>query len=457
MGTDSPLASGALIPSVRTLLNPAATPKSALELSSPNVQTGGTFGYSVASSGSLVVIGAPYENVSGQTSAGHAYVLSAKTGTLISTLTSPNPQTYGFFGYSVAISGTTVAVVGAFGENVSIWFSTFVSAGHAYTFNAKTGALISTLTSPHAQNDGYFGLSVAIGGKTVVVGAWGETVSGHSGAGRAYTFNATTGARILTLKSPHAQTYGSFGLSVAIAGKTVAVGAWGETASGLSGAGRAYTFNATTGARILTLKSPNAQTGGNFGVRVAISGTTVVVGAMGETGSGQLQAGHAYTFSATTGKRIATLTSPSGQMAGFFGGSVAISGSIVVVGAQGETASGLLGAGHAYTFNATTGKLISTLTSLNAQTDGALGLSVAISGTTALVGAAEESALGLSDGGLAYLFQLASSRRRGRQRNRRPPLRGGSAVGPGNTAIACYTVTRARGGGRCGVMFEEPG
>jgi len=401
--TDPALASGASIPSVRTLLNGAASPISALELSSPNVQTDGLFGFSVASSGGLVVVGAPHENVSGQKDAGHAYVLSAKTGAMISTLTSPNPQTYGFFGYSVAISGTTV-VVGAFGENVSIWFSTFVSAGHAYTFNAKTGALISTLTSPHVQSGGKFGLSVAIGGKTVVVGAWGENVSGHGGAGRAYTFNATTGALILTLKSPHAQTYGSFGLSVAIAGKTVAVGAWGETASGLSGAGRAYTFNATTGARILTLKSPNAQTGGNFGVRVAISGTTVVVGAMGETGSGQLQAGHAYTFSATTGKRIATLTSPSGQMAGFFGGSVAISGSIVVVGAQGETASGLLGAGHAYTFNATTGKLISTLTSLNAQTDGALGLSVAISGTTALVGAPEESALGLSDGGLAYLF-----------------------------------------------------
>ena len=61
-------------------------------------------------------------------------------------LASPNSQASGFFGYSVAISGTTV-VVGAFGEAVG----TAQLAGHAYVFDATTGGLISTLISPNPE------------------------------------------------------------------------------------------------------------------------------------------------------------------------------------------------------------------------------------------------------------------------------------------------------------------
>jgi len=395
--------SEASISSLWSPLNAAANPTSALEFSSPNVQASGLFGFSVASSGGLVVIGAPHENVSGQLDAGHAYVLSAKTGALISTLTSPNAQTYGYFGYSVAISGKTV-LVGAPYENVSGQ----LDAGHAYVLSAKTGALISTLISPNAQTDGYFGYSVAISGKTALIGAAYENVSGQRAAGHAYTFNATTGKRISTLTSPHAQTDGYFGYSVAISGRTVLVGAPDEKVaiffSTFLDAGHTYTFNATTGKHISTLTSPNVQSNGFFGNSVAVSGSKVVVGARGETASSQFGAGHAYTFNATTGKRISTLISPYAQASGWFGYSVAISGTTVVVGAQDESVSGLLYAGHAYTFNTTTGKLIWTLTSLNAQKLAYFGLSVAISGKTALVGAPEESALSLVGGGHAYQF-----------------------------------------------------
>lgn len=46
----------------------------------------------------------------------------------------------------------------------------------------------------------------------------------------------------------------------------------------------------------ITLTSPNAQTDGSFGWSVAVSGTTVVVGAIGETASGYDSAGHSYVF-----------------------------------------------------------------------------------------------------------------------------------------------------------------
>jgi hypothetical protein len=364
-------------------------------LTSPNAQEYGWFGWSVAIDGNTAVVSTYGETAGGYSRAGHAYVFNARTGAL--TLTSPNAQTTGYFGMSVAIDGNTT-VVGAYDET----FGGYSEMGHAYVFNAQTGAL--TLTSPNAQAYGYFGSSVAIDGNTVVVGADGETVGGYSDTGHVYVFNAQTGALIATLNSPNAQYGGYFGYSVAISGNTVVVGAYYETFGGYSWAGHAYVFNARTGALTKTLTSPNAQAGGWFGYSVAIDGNTVVVGAPDETVGGYSEAGHAYVFNATSGALMETLTSPNVQEYGWFGESVAISGNTAVVGAIHETAGGYSDAGHVYVFNAQTGALMETLTSPNAQYGGWFGNSLAIDGSTTVVSAYDETVAGYSDAGHAYVF-----------------------------------------------------
>ena len=206
-------------------------------LTSPNPQADGYFGFSVALSGGVAVVGAPHETVGGNSNAGRAYVFNAKTGALTQTLVSPNSQAGGYFGYSVALSGG-VAVVGAIGETVG----GFASAGRAYVFNAKTGALTQTLVSPNSQADGAFGRSVALNGGVLVVGASEETVGGNSAAGRAYVFNVKTGALTKTLVSSNSQSDGYFGWSVALSSGVVVVGASEETIGGNSAAGRVYVF-----------------------------------------------------------------------------------------------------------------------------------------------------------------------------------------------------------------------
>ena len=95
-----------------------------------------------------------------------AYAVSGGTR-----LSSPNPQAGGEFGYSVAISGTTV-IVGAPAEDAD---TTTAAAGHAYLFDATTGDLISTLTSTDPQDGEIFGFSVGVfvDDATVIVGAPG--------------------------------------------------------------------------------------------------------------------------------------------------------------------------------------------------------------------------------------------------------------------------------------------
>jgi hypothetical protein len=277
------------------LFLPAASADSTITLTSPNAQHNGQFGFSVAvnEGDPLVVVGAPDETANALAGAGHAYVLDTTTG-LITTLTSPTPQSTVSergFGHSVSISGTTV-VVGAPDETANA----LAGAGHAYVFNATDGSLITTLTSPNAQSNGEFGFSVSISGTTVVVGAPDETANALAVAGHAYVFDALTGSPIASLTSPYAQAGGAFGTSASVSCNTVVVGALGETANGQTGAGHAYSFDATTGFLTTTLTSPNAQGGGQFGTSVAVSGTTVVTGAPLETGGGFTQAGHAYIF-----------------------------------------------------------------------------------------------------------------------------------------------------------------
>jgi len=380
---------------------PTAYADNTVTLTSPNAQNIGRFGTSVAinENDPIVVVGASTEIANAVPSAGHAYVVDTTTG-LITTLTSPTPKSAGYFGFgfSVSISGTTV-VVGAAEETANA----LLAAGHAYVFDATDGSLITTLTSPNAQFDGLFGLSVAISGTTVVVGAPRETVNSLPRAGHAYVFDATDGS-ITTLTSPNAQAGGEFGWSVSISGTTVVVGAPFETVNALSEAGHAYVFDATDGSLITTLTSPNAQTNGVFGSSVSISGTTVVVGAPFETANSLATAGHAYVFDASTGSQIAVLTSPYAGAGGHFGSAVSVSCTTVVVAAPAETANGQLVAGHAYSFDASTGFLTTTLTSPNAQTNGGFGSSVAVSGTTVVVGAPFETGSGFTEAGHAYVF-----------------------------------------------------
>ena len=115
-----------------------------------------------------MVIGAPLENSEGISGAGNAYVFNAVTGALISRLSSPDPQSGGIFGSSVAMAGGLVAVA-APGE----------SNHEAYVYNS-TGSLLLELTVPNPEGSRY---GVSINENYVVVSDPLELVGGQSQSG----------------------------------------------------------------------------------------------------------------------------------------------------------------------------------------------------------------------------------------------------------------------------------
>jgi hypothetical protein len=356
----------------------------------------------------------------GMTSAGSKPAASpAGSGDPLSVMAGPPaPITLGvpgadsITGISVAVSGSTVAV-GAPGY-VS---SGIANAGAVLVTNPSVGGSV-LIPNPAPQSYADFGVSVSISGTTLAVGAPGENVTGLDSDGAVFLFDLTNDKLITQLNNPTPQRQAEFGWSVSLGGTTLVVGVPDQNASGFEYAGAADVFSTTTGLSS-TLTSPNPIEDGGFGLSVAVSGSIVVVGAPGESASGLAHAGNAYQFSAYTGHLIRILTSGdptsgtstflligNATAGGGFGASVAVSGSSIVVGAPGEEGPGgpgPIGSGNAYLFSAFNASRI-TLSPPTRTFEGFFGSSVSVSGKTVVVGAENMSTDTVANSGTAYAF-----------------------------------------------------
>ncbi len=345
-------------------------------LKASNTGRSDKFGWSVAVWGDTVVVGAYQESsnatgVNGNTAndsateAGAAYVFmrSGTVWTQQAYLKASNTEARNRFGRSVAVWGDTV-VVGA------------PLPGAAYVFTRN--GTVWTQQAFLKAGSGELGTSVAVSGDTVVVGAPYEAsnatgVNGNPaddsayGSGAAYIFtrSGTVWTQQAYLKAGNAEAKDEFGISVAVAGDTVVVGAEFEAsnATGVNGnptdnsafgSGAAYVFtrSGTVWTQQAYLKAGNAGVTDYFGVSVAVSGDTVVVGALGEasnatgvngnsSNNSADYAGAAYVFtrSGTLWTQQAYLKAGNTGAFDYFGGSVAVSGDTVVIGAHGEASN----------------------------------------------------------------------------------------------------------------------
>jgi hypothetical protein len=212
------------------------------------------------------------------------------------------------------------------------------------------------------------------------------------------------------LEASDAGAFDLFGSSVAISGETVVVGAIGDAGAAGAAQGSAYVFVRSGGiwSQQQKLEASDVGAGDEFGSSVAISGETVVVGAQRDTGAAGVFQGSAYVFVRSGGIWSQQQKLEASDAAAFdlFGSSVAISGEIVVIGAVFGDGAADIDQGSAYVF-ARSGGVWSQQQKLEAS-DAALfdgfGQSVAISGETVVVGAfADTGAAGVAQGS-AYVF-----------------------------------------------------
>lgn len=399
-------------------------------------------------------------------------------------LKSTDTASHDGFGRAVAVSGDTVVVgaVGADGKQDGIPYD-----GAAYVFvrEGTTWRQQARLLVPANSDNTGFGVSVAICGDTVVVGASNEraapTAEGERPgsveklmSGAAYVFVRDGGKwkRQARLEASNAGYKLHFGTSVAISGNTIIVGALGDNsaAGGVNGdqaddsalgAGAAYVFlrDGTKWRQQAYLKAPKPGKFDEFGTAVAISGDTAVVGAVASraanakpgkksAGRGDKEAGPGAAFvfvrEGATWSGQASLTPPEFEGGEEFGCSVALSGDRLVVGAKRTRDRSTKrrdhpGAAYVFIRKAATWDQGTPLRASRVKHGDQFGGTVAISDGTVVVGAAgddsyargvnmdrDEKDDGNQDSGAAYLFGMP-----GTDKDQTPP----AGAGPGKGTI----------------------
>jgi hypothetical protein len=268
------------------------------------------------------------------------------------------------------------------------------------------------LTASDAAASDQFGYSVSVSGSTAVVGAPLDDNAAGTDAGAAYVFVESGGVwtEQAKLAPMDAATLDQFGFSVAISGDTAVVGAYLDDNAGGSDAGSAYVFVRSGTVWTQQAKLTPTDPGGNdwLGSAVAIDGDTIVVGAQRDDNAGGQNAGSAYVFvrSGTVWTQQAKLTASDGAAQDRFGIAVALQGDTAVIGAEGDDQGAFTDSGAAYVFvrSGVSWSQQGKLTSLDAATDDFLGVSVAVDGDTALIGANRDNLGVATDAGSAYVF-----------------------------------------------------
>jgi len=297
------------------------------------------------------------------------------------------------------------------------------------------------LKASNTNADDLFGLSVALSGDTLVVGAFQEDsnaigVNGNQAdnsapeSGAVYVFTRSGGVwtQQAYLKASNTDIGDNFGWSVALVGDTLAVGApfEGSNATGVNGnqadksvpgAGAVYVFTRTAGVwtQQAYLKASNTEAGDKFGIAMALAGETLVVGAYeeasdahgvnGDQGNNNAPfSGAAYVFTRTGGVWSQQAYLKASNAGGLFGYGLGLAGDTLTVGAplEASNATGVDGnqadtsapeAGAVYVFTRAAGVWTQQayLKASNTDAGDKFGQSLAIDGDTIVAGARYET------------------------------------------------------------------
>jgi len=325
----------------------------------------------------------------------------------------------------VSVSYAGLSAWDADGEPLGTWLE--LSPGAISIMVDATGAnypltidpLIATeqgkLTASQVAYSSYFGEAVDVDGDIAVVGSRYHDHGSDSEAGSAYVFKRAGGATPTwhlqaILFAGDAAADDSFGDSVAVSGTTVIVGAPDADLAAGSDAGAAYVFTpmGPSWQQSAKLTASDAGAGDRFGSSVALKSITAVIGA--ERGD---DTGTAYVFvSGATWTQQAKLIASDAGSGDRFGAAVAVFADTAVIGAyMDDTSPAGPDAGSAYVFvrSGTVWTQQAKLVASDAFTDDEFGRSVDYWGDSIVVGAPEDDHSGTIIVGSAYVFVRSGS------------------------------------------------
>eukprot|EP00854_Cymbomonas_tetramitiformis_P030811 gene30811-38605_t len=307
------------------------------------------FGSYVALSSTHLVVGADGDDDLGSESGSvYVYSVSDSGATFVQKITANDGSSRDRFGCYVALSSTHL-VVGAY------WDDDLGSASgsvYVYSVSDSGATFVQKVTANDGSSGDYFGFSVALSSTHQVVGASRDDDLG-SDSGSVYVYSLTdSGATFVQKVTANDGNSGDeFGFNVALSSTHQVVGAPFDDDLG-SDSGSVYVYSVTdSGATFVQKVTANdGSSGDKFGYFVALSSTHLVVGAPGDDDLGSIS-GSVYVYSVTDSGAtfLQKVTASDGNSGDEFGFRVALSSTHLVVGAYGDDSW----RGSVYVYNVT--------------------------------------------------------------------------------------------------------
>ena len=245
----------------------------------------------------------------------------------------------------------------------------------------------------------YLGHSIAVQGDWLLAGAPADSGAAGAGQGSAYIYKRVDGQWQLLQKvvAPDAEAHDQFGTAIAISGVRFVIAARGAL----------YVYHWIGDEYLLEACIAGPEDAyGMFGEVIAMGDDRIIVGARHATVDGYAYAGAAYIYARNDGQWVeqARLTASDPVEDAYFGISVAIDGTRAVVGAYQANQH----RGAAYVFNESSGTWLeeSRLVADDYGSGSWFGLSVGIDGNRIAVGAPKVDNPGGAQVGRVFMFSL---------------------------------------------------
>jgi hypothetical protein len=311
------------------------------------------------------------------------------------------------FGYSVAIDGTT-ALVGAHKADAK----NIQDSGAAYVYslgNAGWQQQAKLIADP-AYADDTLGGTVALKNHMAMLGVMRRDDKGEdAGAVFAFEREANSWSQKQILTAIDAKAGDAFGQSIALTARFLVIGApRSDTPHKDSGSAYVYVREKDTWQFQAKLMAKDGAAGDLFGISVAIDGDTVLVGAdLNDEQAEKAGAVYAYVFDGKQWHHQAKLMAKDGANTDIFGVRVALFGDTALISARRDDLEGVgADAGSAYVFERTKEKWTQTqkLVAPDGKADDRFARGVALNKETALISAMHHDAIGNNAGAL-YVFK----------------------------------------------------
>lgn len=293
------------------------------------------FGFSCDLSGNFLIIGShgddntsPGTGASNGPNIGSAFIFEFDGASWIESqkLMASDADEDDNYGYSVAISGN-MAVVGS-------RFSNNIGAAYVYDYNGIQWNEMTKLVASDVAVSDEFGIPVAMEGNVIIVGAYRDDDNGtNSGSAYIFEFDGANWNETQKLTASDGAIEDGFGGHLSISGNVFAVSAYQDDDNGVN-SGSVYVFsnNGSTWMQTQKLIASDGVSEDRFG-NVFILNNTIAIGAPGSTTDPR--AAYIFEFDGASWNETQKLTASIGNPLYDFGRDITMTGNNILVGSPG--------------------------------------------------------------------------------------------------------------------------